>query len=157
MDPVTFAVVAIIYGIGKSGGIRRAFSTDTYTPPPLPFEVTNVVICNTDGNKIITDYDYEIKSAKSQYLKPKLTIDVKTEGTYDIYVKAYNADGNLVTGSSSPDGYSYKDSLSINKRTKEYALTGWGSSNSGFWKTGKCRFVFYYDDRYLFSKEFFIY
>lgn len=160
MEPLTMAILYGIYCIGKCGGIKKAFSSDTssYTPSPLPFKVTNVVICNVDySGKIITDYDFEIKSAKSQYLKPKLTIEATTEGTYDIYVKAYNATGNLVTGSTSPDRYSYKDSVSINNRTKEYSLTGWGSSNSGFWKTGKCRFEFYYDDRYLFTKEFFVY
>ena len=157
MDPLTLAIAYGIYCIGKCGGIKKAFSTDTYTPP-LPFEITDVVICNTDSkNRIISDYDYEIRSAKAQFLKPKLTIETTTEGTYDIYVKAYNAAGDLVTGSNSPDGYSYKDSLTINNRTKEYCLSGWGSSNSGFWKAGKCRFVFYYDDRYLFSKEFFVY
>ena len=160
MDPITMAILYGVYCIGKCGGIKKAFNLDSssYTPPPLPFKVTNAVICNADSNnRIISDYDYEIKSAKAQYLKSKLTIETSTEGTYEIYVKAYDADWKLATDSSSPDGYTYKGSVSISNRTKEYSLSGWGSSKTGFWKKGKWRFEFFYNERHLFTKEFFIY
>ncbi|MBR4440859.1 MAG: hypothetical protein IKS00_04835 [Bacteroidales bacterium] len=122
-----------------------------------PFRISSALIGNTDydGN-VLTDYGKNIYSSSTQYLKPKLYIDTYTEGSYDIYVKFY-APGGLSTGSSSPSGYSYKSTLSLTKNSREYKLSGWGSSDSGNWKSGEYRLELYYKDKLLYTKYFTIY
>ena len=81
-------------------------------------------------------------------------MNVSTPGSYDIYVKMFNADGNLTTSDHSPAGYSYKCSKYFGEGNREVKLTGWGSDKSGHWKAGNYRFEFYLNDRLLGSKSF---
>ena len=119
-----------------------------------PFEVSSIFIGNTnyDGN-VITDYGKNIYSSSTQYLKPKLYIDTYKEGSYDIYVKFYSPNG-LSTGNTSPNGYSYKTTLTLTKKNREYFLSGWGSSSSGQWQAGNYRIEIYYNDKLISTKYF---
>jgi hypothetical protein len=120
----------------------------------LPFKITAVLVANTDyDGSVINDYGKNIYSSATQYIKPKLYIDTFTEGSYDIYVKFYTPDG-LSTGSSSPSGYSYKQTLSLNKTSTIYYVSGWGNSTSGKWKAGSYRYEFYYKDKLVYTKYF---
>lgn len=128
---------------------------DDDSTPSLPFSYTSCEVANvdTDGN-IITDYGQTIYDFKTRYLKPRITLNVKTAGTYDIYVKMYTPTGSLATGSSSPSGYSYKHSVTMTSGIHTYSLSGWGSNTAGHWKEGDYRFEFYYDGNLIGKKYF---
>lgn len=122
----------------------------------IPFIIMSMEVANTDYNgKIIQDYGSSIYNYNTQYLKPRITIlPLKTSGTYTVYVKLYK-DGSLQTGSSSPDGYSYSNTVTISgSSNKTITLPGWGSTNSGHWSTGKYRFEVWYGDYCMGSKSF---
>ena len=130
---------------------------DTATKPIFPFKIEEVLIGNIDKNgNIITDYGYGIYSSKTQYLKPKLTIETDIEGTFDFYVKAYE-NGKIQRNKQSPKDYSYNNRVALKKGTNEYTLLGWGSTQSGNWKAGKAKFEFYYCGLIVFTKEIFVY
>ena len=121
----------------------------------LPFSFSSCEVANSDkdGN-IVTGYGQTIYDFTTKYLKPRITLNVKTEGTYDIYVKLYTPSGSLSTGNNSPSGYSYKYSVPMTSGNHTYALTGWGADTAGHWKAGDYRFEFYYKGILIGKKSF---
>lgn len=143
--------------------LDRAYATvkEYYNNPEndlaqaMPFSFVSCEVANSDKDgKIETDYGKPIYDFSTKYLKPRITLDVKTAGTYDIYVKMYTPSGSLSTGNNSPTGYSYKYSVTMTTGTHTYALTGWGSDTAGHWKEGDYRFEFYYKDSLIGKKSF---
>lgn len=119
-----------------------------------PFEISAVFVANvTQSGDIISDYGKSIYSNSTQYIKPRIYIDTKKEGEFEIFVKFFSPDG-LSSSSSSPDGYSYKQTVTLSKNTPYYTISGWGSSTSGHWKAGEYRMEFYYKGKLIFTKKF---
>lgn len=143
--------------------LDRAYATvkEYYNNPEndltqaMPFSFVSCEVANSDkeGN-IVTGYGQTIYDFNTKYLKPRIKLNVKTEGTYDIYVKLYTPSGSLSTGNNSPTGYSYKYSVSMTSGTHSYALIGWGSDTAGHWKAGDYRFEFYYKGNLIGKKSF---
>lgn len=121
----------------------------------LPIKFNSASVRNEDNEgTAISDWGANIYAYRTKYLTPKINVNVSTPGSYDIYVKMFNADGNLTTSDHSPAGYSYKCSKYFGEGNREVKLTGWGSDKSGHWKAGNYRFEFYLNDRLLGSKSF---
>ena len=115
-------------------------------------------IANVDSDdSIIDDYGRPLYNYRAKYLKFKVFADVKTSGNYTFYVKIYNPDGRLLTDSNSPIGYTYKNSIKLEKGRREMHMIKWGTSNTGFWKSGKYKAEFYVNDKKIGEKEFYIY
>ncbi len=111
-----------------------------------PFSISSVEVANTDvSGNIVNGYGTKIYAYQTKYLKPRVTCNVQTAGSYDIYVKFYKADGTMSTGNTSPSGYSYKNTVDMEVGTHTYALDGWGGKTAGFWSAGTYRIEFYYD------------
>lgn len=122
-----------------------------------PFSISKVEVANSDTDgSLITTWDATIYDFKTKYIKPRLTVDVKKSGTYDIYVKFITSTG-LSTGSNSPSGYSYKSSVKMESGIHTYILSGWGSNTAGNWKEGNYKFEFYYEGELIGKKEFKVY
>lgn len=123
----------------------------------IPFLITSMEIADVDyEGKIIQDYGSKIYSYKTNYLQPKIHITSSaTPGSYEVYVKLYK-DGALHTSNSSPEGYTYSDTINISENTgsKSYTLSGWGSKTKGIWSAGEYRFEVWYGNYCLGSKSF---
>jgi len=118
------------------------------------FSISETEVANTDtDNNIISSWNTTIYDFKTKYITPRITVNVKKSGTYNIYVKFITPTG-LSTGSSSPSGYSYKSSIKMEAGTHTYTLSGWGSNTAGHWKKGNYRFEFYYEGNLIGKKEF---
>lgn len=123
---------------------------------PFSFNSASVANVEYDGT-IISGYDSTILSYKTKYLKPSITLNVKQAGTYDIYVKMYDASGSLCTGSSSPSGYSFYTSVKMTAGINTYYLSGYGNKTAGYWKAGSYRLEFYYNGTMMGQKSFRVY
>lgn len=122
-----------------------------------PFSIYSCDMANvTADNTIINDYGQKIYSSSSRYIIPKIWVTTTIEGKYDIYVKFYSPNG-LSTGTSSPAGYSYKNTISLSKNESAYFLSSWGNDTPGFWSSGNYRIEFYYDGNLLYTKSFTVY
>lgn len=121
----------------------------------MPFSFNSADISNVkrDG-AVITSYGSTIYSKDTRYLKPRINLNVTTGGRYDIYTKMYNAAGALATGSNSPSGYSYMDTVTMESGNHSYELSGWGADTDGHWGKGTYRFEFYYNGNLIGSKSF---
>lgn len=123
-----------------------------------PFSITRVEVGNVDYNwNYINNYGTTIYSYQTQYLTPRIYVSVYTPGTYVVYVKLYNANGILVTGNSSPYGYSYSEDITLYSSTTYKNLMGWGGSTSGHYSAGQYRFEIYYNGDKIAEKSFRIY
>lgn len=123
-----------------------------------PFVITKVEVGNIDYNgNFINNYGTTIYSYQTQYLTPRIYVSVYTPGTYTVYVKLLNPNGKLVTGNSSPYGYSYSDDITLNSSTTYKNLIGWGRSTSGHYSAGNYKFEIYYKSEKIGEKSFTIY
>ena len=123
-----------------------------------PFTITSVEVANVDYNwNYINSYGSKIYSYQTQYLTPRIYVTVYTPGTYKVYVKLLNPNGKLVTGNSSPTGYSYSEDITLNSSTSYKNLMGWGGSTSGHYSAGNYKFEIYYNSEKIGEKSFTIY
>lgn len=123
-----------------------------------PISISHVAIGITDGNnKTIAEYGNKLYSSQTKYLTPRIMAFAESAGTYDIYCKLYTPSGTLSTGSTSPNGYSWKYSLKMHQGNGTYLLSGWGSDKYGNWPIGDYVMELYYDGILLITKKFTIY
>lgn len=132
------------------------FNGGSATSLPFTFSSASIGITNSEGT-IITEFGSSLYSSKTKYLSPKIYLNGITPGTYTIYIKMYMPSGELSTGTGSPSGYSYSETLSVKSGLNSYIVKGWGSNNAGHWASGNYRFEFYYNGIKFGEKAFMIY
>lgn len=123
----------------------------------LPFIITELEVANVEyDGSIIQDYGTTIYDFKSKYLKPRLTIKpVRTTGTYTVYVRLYKDNVLQRNTSSSPENYTFSQSIVLNGQSVQVeTLLGWGSTNAGTWSQGSYRYEVWYNNYCIGSKTF---
>lgn len=135
--------------------VVEAYSEYKESDTPKEVSYVSAEIANVkNDNTIIDSYGSTIYDFKTQYLKPKVTLDIPADGTYTVFVKFYDRNGNLSTGSNSPTGYSFKSDIKAKKGRGSYELIGWGNSTPGNWDMGDYRMEFYIDGKRIGTKYF---
>lgn len=126
----------------------------------IPLIITDIEIANVynDGS-FQTEYGSTIYSSSSMYLMPKITyIGIRDGESITLNTKLYGIAGTLISGNSSPSGYSFSNSLTVYSGSgNTYELSGWGGQNKGYFSRGTYRYEIWYDNKCLGSKTFFIY
>lgn len=126
----------------------------------IPMLITDIEIANIYNNgSFETYYGGAIYSSNSMFLKPRITYTgIKTGEDITLYVKLYGISGSLQTGSSSPSGYSFSNSVTVlSGSSNTYELQGWGGSDKGFWSRGTYRYEIWYGNVCLRAKTFTLY
>lgn len=124
-----------------------------------PMIITNIQIANVtyDGD-VLTNYGNTIYSSGTMYLKPRIEYTGLASGSKTLKVKLYTPNGTISTGTSSPSGFSYTESMYVNSGDNNtYSLGGWGSSTKGHWRSGTYRIEIWYENTCLKAKTFTIY
>lgn len=125
-----------------------------------PFIVTQMDVANVDydGN-IIHDYGSTIYDYKTKYLKPRIVIKpLRKSGSYTVYVKLYKDNVLHRNTSTSPEDYTYSQSITLDGSSNQTVyLSGWGSNNSGQWSEGTYRYEVWYNGYCIGSKKFKVY
>lgn len=139
----------------KADGMLKDEYADLSDSSDMPFSFNSAEVANVkkDGS-FITGYGSNIYSSSTRYLKPRISLNVNNGGRYEIYTKMYDATGNLATGSNSPSGYSYMNTVDMESGSHTYELSGWGSDTDGKWGKGSYRFEFYYNGNLIGTKSF---
>jgi len=123
-----------------------------------PFVITKVEIGSKyKGGGMETDFGNTLYSSRARFLTPKIYYRGFSSGSYTIKTKWYRPSGSLITGDSSPYGYSQSYSNSISKGRNELQLEGWGYESAGRWDTGTYRLEIWCKDRCCYVKYFTIY
>lgn len=114
-----------------------------------PLIVEGISVRDADG-----DYDAPIYSETSTYIHSKVSMFSLVDGDIELYVKIFSPKG-LSVGDSSPKGFSFSDTISVQKyQSNEVKLKGWGRNEKGRWPPGNYRIELYYQGSCIGSKEF---
>lgn len=123
-----------------------------------PFVITRVEIGSTyKGGGVETDFGSTLYRSRARFLTPKVYYRGFTSGSYTIKTKWYRPSGSLITGDSSPYGYSQSSSNSFGKGSNDLQLEGWGYESAGNWDTGTYKLEIWCNDKCVFIKSFTIY
>ena len=122
----------------------------------FPLYITDMQIGNADANgNIVGGFGKEIDAEKSMFLMPRITyVGLKGGMQCVLNIKLFDNEGNLVTGSNSPSGfsYAYKFNLELDEHTIQ--LSGWGGSDKGHFMPGSYRYEVWLGDMCLRQKYF---
>ena len=120
-------------------------------------KIKDIEFRNEGENDVIDDYGSRLEGDKVKYLCARIIYDGfwSESKTVDLYVKVFNPDGSMKTGSNSPVGYSFKDgNNTINTGTDlKLPLIGWGNKNGGSYHSGTYKYEVWHDDKLLFTKD----
>lgn len=123
-----------------------------------PFVITRVEIGSTyKGGGMETDFGSTLYRSRARFLTPKMYYRGFASGSYTIKTKWYRPNGSLITGNSSPYGYSQSNSNSFSKGRNDLQLNGWGYESPGNWDIGTYRLEIWCNDKCVFIKTFTIY
>lgn len=149
---------------GKKVSVRRETTkvdSDAKYASSGYMEITGISLANDDYNtNIIDDYDSRFYAGELRYLKPKIFYKGLASVDKDItlYIKIIKEDGNLVSGKTSPDGYSYtSDATIIPGSGNSLTITGYGSSSATSYSAGAYKLEIWYDKNKLYEKGFRVY
>lgn len=124
----------------------------------LPMLVLDVEVANvTEDNHIINDYSSPLYTRNVQYLKPRLRyIGILPEQEAHLFVRLYAPDGRILRGYTSPEGYTYQQTVIVSEGENTLPLIGWGIPASQL-KHGMYRFEFWHGHICLKALDFRIY
>lgn len=177
---LTIAIVILLSSILFTFYKTTQIPPDTYTPPPntytIPkpkidkpdtykasensFIITEIEFANTDyDDSIINSYstDAKFRSSKLKFLSPQITYTSSISGYKDLYFKIIKPNGDLETGLSSQNEYTYKHSLFVSQgKNKKNKLSGWGSREGGTYKSGNYVFEIWNENKKLYTGRFYV-
>lgn len=122
-----------------------------------PVNVTKLEVANADGKgNAVSPYGKDIVASNSMYLMPRITYwGLKVGEPITLNVRLYDHEGKLVTGTSSPAGYSFSCKIDpVLPGENSQALSGWGGADRGHFRAGTYRYEVWYDDMCLKQVEF---
>lgn len=119
-------------------------------------DITRVSFSNqTSSSTILTDYGGTLYSGEMKYLTPKVYYNGLHQSgskSIELKMKVFNPDGSLKTGSGSPSGYTWAETVTVySGSSKSMTLLGWGNENGGSYPAGDYRFEIWYNGNKLYS------
>lgn len=115
---------------------------------------------NTDyDSNIIDDYGETMRASTLQYLTVSMTYDCfeGNAGKTTIYIKIYDNNGNLMTGTSSPEGYTTSvERALVYGVDNTMNIGGWGNKVVGAYKTGTYIYEVWVDGERVYSQYVYI-
>lgn len=125
-------------------------------------EVRNVNFADVDlHNNIRVPYDHDLYS-DMQYLKAQVFFVV---GDYSgksimLQIKIYTPSMGLIRGSTSPEGYTFQEQVSItgdSNEIKKMILMGWGNQTGTFYTPGEYKYEIWSNGEKLYSTKVKVY
>lgn len=154
----------------NNGGGGNGGRTVTKPPKPKPttpaknpmdyITITKLQIGNTDyEGEVLTSYGGTLYADELLYATPKLTYNcTRAASDITLYTKIWRPDGTMMTGSSSPSGYTTLDDADFTTGTNNtLTLPGWGNKNGGSYSKGIYRWELWYKNKRLISASFQVY
>ena len=108
--------------------------------------ITGVRFCNTKKDRsVINNYGSTLYASDIRYLTPQLTYNGPSSSqSKTLYIKLIQPNGDLMTGSSSPSGYTYSQEVTFYPGdNKTIDLSGWGNETSSSYVSGTYKIEVY--------------
>ena len=143
--------------VTSSSQIRRSSNDGGKHTSGGYMEVLDISFANTDGaNTIIDNYDGKLYAKEVKYLTPKISYNglSSEEKLITLNIKVIDEDGNLKTGTSSPEGFTYSKDVKVEPgKNKHVVLSGWGNAKGGSYGAGLYKMEIWYKEKMLYEKE----
>lgn len=126
----------------------------TIAASQTPINIQKVEFCNAANGEIIDDWGATLYASKIKYMHARITYDNPSNIAHDaeFYVKLYEPDGTLMSGTSSPTGYTYLKKVSIKAGNSNTTILGsWGNKDGDAYYTGKYLFEVWYKEKKLYE------
>ena len=120
--------------------------------------IKKMEFANVDNqSNLLSDFGIELNDTDLRYLKARITYDSLLDWDKDItiYKKIICPDGTIDRGSSSPEGYTSSESVTIKKgNNHKLEFLGWGNKNECLFKAGVYQYELWYEDRLIYKSSF---
>jgi hypothetical protein len=117
--------------------------------------IRKIEFANGDKERnIIDSYGSVLYASDVKYLQPRISYDgiIDEYREAELQYKIIKPDGNLVTGSSSPSGYTGSSTFWVNPGKKNTVeMPGWGREEGGFYIAGVYKYELWYNDNRIYS------
>lgn len=133
---------------------RRAAAQRAATSTPSPINIQKTEFCNALDGKIIDDWGATLYASKMKYIHARITYSNPSNTPYsaDLYVKLYKPDGTLMSGTSSPEGYTYLETIFVKGgNNNSIELGSWGNKERNAFSTGKYLFEVWQKGKKLYA------
>lgn len=117
-------------------------------------KINNVTFSNQDKNgNTITSFGEELYENELKYLTPKIYYEglYSNEQTVTLYYRIFESTGNLSSGTSSPLGFTSKQSITIKPGSNSLTLNGWGSESGGSFPSGVTKVEYWLDGEKIYE------
>lgn len=111
----------------------------------------------TKESAIIDAYGSVLTASNIKYLSPRIFCEglVNSSKTIKVNIKIIKPDGTVMSGKTSPSGYTYSDEITIySGSNNSIPLYGWGNESGGSYTRGTYRFELWYDGNKIYSQDF---
>lgn len=118
------------------------------------FSISSISFASTDKDRnIISDYGQPLIEGQVQYLKPKIYYYGKYSNNQEVtlYIRYFKSSGELVSGKSSPIGFSFKENVTIKPGSNSVILSGFGNEAATNYKEGDCKVEIWLDGEKLYE------
>jgi len=103
-------------------------------------------------NTIIDSYGSTLYASSIQYLCWRISYNGPSSSqTKQCYIKYIKPDGSLMTGSSSPEGYTTSKNITFSPGSNTVKAAGWGNKNGTAYSAGTYRCELWFDGRKQYS------
>lgn len=107
----------------------------------------------TKDGKMISSYGDPLYAGEVKYLAPKMYYEglYSTNQTITLFYRIFKPDGNLSSGSSSPLGFSSKQTITIKPGSNFIELNGWGNDDGTVYSEGTAKIEYWLDGEKIYE------
>ena len=139
----------------------RRQSTPSTSSRTNSFAITSVSFRNEDiDDNVLNAYGERLYAADVHYLMPRIYYKSTYSSSQDwaFKYKIYKPDGTLMSGSTSPSGYTNSFEMTVNPGENYCGIGGWGRSGGGAYdQTGQYRFEVWRNGSRIYQQNFTLY
>lgn len=139
----------------------RRQSTPSTTSRTHSFTITSVSFRNEDiDDNVLNAYGERLCAADVHYLMPRIYYKSTYSSSQDwaFKYKIYKPDGTLMSGSTSPSGYTNSFEMTVDPGENYCGIGGWGRSGGGAYdQTGQYRFEVWRNGSRIYQQNFTLY
>lgn len=136
-------------------------STPSTTSRTNSFKITSVSFRNEDiDDNVLNAYGERLCAADVHYLMPRIYYKSTYSSSQDwaFKYKIYKPDGTLMSGSTSPSGYTNSFEMTVDPGENYCGIGGWGRSGGGAYdQTGQYRFEVWRNGSRIYQQNFTLY
>ena len=136
----------------------RRQSTPSTTSRTNSFKITSVSFRNEDiDDNVLNAYGERLCAADVHYLMPRIYYKSTYSSSQDwaFKYKIYKPDGTLMSGSTSPSGYTNSFEMTVDPGEHYRGIGGWGRSGGGAYdQTGQYRFEVWRNGSRIYQQNF---